>query len=138
MRWRVLSSEPGVSNDSVVMLRAVRSALAFSCLPLTPVFGHAGLRKRLAGALASSTLPSAFLLEGPRGVGKQRLAIWLARAIVCDNRTAAGEACEQCQSCRFSRELRHPDLYWVFPEERPKDSDPTPTEVRQRYDEAIA
>jgi len=53
-------------------------------MPIPPLYGHEGTRHRLAGAIASGRLPQALLLEGPPGVGKQRLAIWLAQALVCD------------------------------------------------------
>src|SRR5690242_7783023 len=51
-------------------------------MSLSPIFGHDAVRNRLAGAVASSRLPQVLLFEGPRGVGKQRLALWLAHPAV--------------------------------------------------------
>src|SRR2546422_6107286 len=55
-------------------------------MPIPPLYGHEGIRNRLVGAIASGRLPQSLLLEGPRGVGKQRLALWLAQALVCEDR----------------------------------------------------
>lgn len=105
-------------------------------MALVPLFGHTELRARMREASERHTLPASMLLQGPRGVGKQRLALWLGEVLLCDNpdRTPCGE----CQSCRFSRELTHPDLHWYFPRPRMKDSDPDLADVRDDYAEAIA
>jgi len=52
-------------------------------VPLLPLYGHAALRKRFKSALTRNTLPASLLLQGPRGVGKQQLALWLARLLRC-------------------------------------------------------
>jgi len=90
----------------------------------------------LSGALARHALPASLLLHGPRGVGKQRLALWLGRVIVCSN--PGDGPCEKCENCRFSREWAHPDLIWVFPRERPKDPDQNADEVKEDFAEAIS
>jgi DNA polymerase-3 subunit delta' len=64
-------------------------------------------------------LPAALLIHGPAGVGKQRLALWLAQLAVCTSPGLEGP-CEQCQACRMARALEHPDIHWYFPLERPK------------------
>jgi DNA polymerase-3 subunit delta' len=105
-------------------------------MPIVPLFGHVELRSRLEESLQRGTLPASLLLTGPRGVGKQRLALWLGQLLLCDSRTNA--PCGKCQSCRFSRELTHPDLHWYFPRPRRKDGDPDLDDVRADYAEAIA
>lgn len=105
-------------------------------MTIVPLFGHGGLRARFAAALARGTLPAAILLHGPRGVGKQRLALWVAQLLLCD--APVGEPCGECRACRFALALRHPDLHWYFPRPRPKDSDPAPGDVEADYAEAIA
>ena len=55
-------------------------------MALPPLIGHAGLRARLAQAVAKGTLPQVILLTGPAGVGKQRLALWLAQLVLCERR----------------------------------------------------
>ena len=87
-------------------------------MPIPPLYGHEGIRNRLAGAIASGRLPQALLFEGPGGVGKQRLALWLAQALVCD--AGLGEGCGKCQQCRLVQNLSHPDVHWFVPLELSK------------------
>src|SRR5437867_2785071 len=90
-------------------------------MPIPPLYGHEGIRNRLAGAIASGRLPQSLLLEGPRGVGKQRLALWLAQALVCEDRgKGKGEGCGACQHCKLVLSLSHPDVHWFVPVELSK------------------
>lgn len=85
--------------------------------------------------VARGSLPHSILLHGPRGVGKQRLALWLGSLLLC---TGDGtRPCGACQGCRYTGELAHPDLHWFFPRPRLKDSDASPDDVREDYREAI-
>jgi len=94
------------------------------------------VRERLLGALDRDALPASLLLAGPRGVGKQRLALWLAQAVLCERPDA--RPCGACRSCRFAAELTHPDLHWFFPRPRLRDSDPSVADVQADYADAIA
>jgi DNA polymerase-3 subunit delta' len=110
-------------------------------VPLVPLYGHGALRARLLDAHARGALPASLLLQGPRGVGKQRLALWLGQALVCDGPADArpgGAACGRCQHCRYAEQYAHPDLPWFFPRPRLKDADAGPDEVRADYGEARA
>src|SRR5438093_6425132 len=91
-------------------------------MPLPPLTGHEGVRTRLAGAHASGRLPQALLLTGPRGVGKQRLALWLAQLIHCEARTGGPrqEPCGECRPCHLVLSLQHPDVHWFVPLELSK------------------
>jgi DNA polymerase III subunit delta' len=91
-------------------------------MPLPPLTGHEGVKTRLAGAHASGRLPQALLLTGPRGVGKQRLALWLAQLIHCEApRGGPGqEPCGECRPCRLVLSLQHPDVHWFVPLELSK------------------
>lgn len=104
-------------------------------MPIVPLHGHLALRERLLGALAEGRLPASLLLQGPAGVGKQRLALWLGSALLCE---AAERPCGACQSCRYCGQLSHPDLHWIFPRPRLKDPDASHEDVRDDYAEAIA
>jgi len=54
----------------------------------------------LRSAVAGGRVGHAYLFCGPRGVGKTTLARVLAMALNCPDRTAEGEPCGQCESCR--------------------------------------
>src|SRR6267143_2927503 len=82
-------------------------------MPLPPLIGHERVKTKLAGAHASGKLPQALLLAGPRGVGKQRLALWLAQLIHCE--APGQEPCGECRPCRLVVSLQHPDVHWFVP-----------------------
>src|SRR6266568_5628165 len=82
-------------------------------MPLPALVGHERVKTRLAGAHASGKLPQALLLAGPRGAGKQRLALWLAQLIHCE--APGAEPCGECRPCRLVVSLQHPDVHWFVP-----------------------
>ena len=87
------------------------------------IVGHRRLKRLLARALRSGTLPHSLIFAGPEGVGKKKAAYALAQALNClapVESDAAGEldACGTCASCsRITRGL-HPDVLLV---KRPDD-----------------
>ena len=89
-------------------------------LSLHPLIGHERVRQTLASAHARDTLPSALLIHGERGVGKQHLALWLARLLVCQDPSSG--PCERCGPCKMASSLEHPDIHWYFPLPRPKNA----------------
>ena len=94
--------------------------LHFYAMPIPPLYGHEGLRSRLAGAVAAGRLPQGLLFEGPPGAGKQRLALWLAQALLCEGGSGKGEGCGACRACKLVLSLSHPDVHWFVPVEPPK------------------
>ena len=115
--------------------RAAERGLS-SGVPLLPLFGHDALRERLRDAVTRQALPGSLLLHGPRGVGKQQLALWLGRLLLCER--AAEAPCAECKSCRLAASLQHPDLHWYFPRPRLKSTDPDLDEVGEDIAEGIA
>ena len=89
--------------------------------PQQPLIGHRQARNRLSQALRRGKLPQVLLLTGPGGVGKQRLALWLAQLAMCER--PAEEPCGDCRACRLVGGLSHPDVHWFVPIARPKASD---------------
>ena len=90
-------------------------------MTLHPVYGHEELRARLATSLRAGRLPTALLLAGAPGVGKQRLGLWIAAGLLCEQ--GPGEPCGACHACRLASTLSHPDIHWFFPIPRPKGDD---------------
>ncbi|MEJ2538913.1 MAG: hypothetical protein P8188_02815 [Gemmatimonadota bacterium] len=86
---------------------------------LHALVGHEAARASLVAARTAGTLPAALRLLGPRGIGKQRLALWLGQLILCQEPGPDG-GCGECRHCRRVLKLEHPDLHWYFPLPRPK------------------
>ncbi|MEJ7810177.1 MAG: hypothetical protein WKG32_07125 [Gemmatimonadaceae bacterium] len=105
-------------------------------MPIVSLYGHHLLRRRLADAIVRDALPPSLLIHGPRGIGKQRFALWLGQRLLC---SGAGERpCGVCTSCRYAVALTHPDLRWFFPRPRLGDADATAQDIRDDYADAIA
>ncbi len=64
------------------------------------VVGQKALTSTLLNAIASGRLAHSYLFCGSRGVGKTSCARIFAKTINCLNPTPAGEACNECDSCR--------------------------------------
>ena len=64
------------------------------------VVGQQALTATLKNAIAGDRLAHAYLFCGGRGVGKTSCARIFAKTINCTSRTADGEACGHCDSCR--------------------------------------
>jgi DNA polymerase-3 subunit delta' len=90
-------------------------------MALHALFGHSHTRERLAQAVAAGHLPQVILITGARGVGKQRLGLWLAQLLFCDR--GGAEPCGECRACRQVLGLAWPDLHWFMPIPRPKAGD---------------
>jgi DNA polymerase-3 subunit delta' len=91
-------------------------------MPLPPIIGHRDTRARLAEAVRSGRLPQVLVISGPAGVGKQRLALWLAQLVLCERRES--EPCGRCRACRLVDGLAFADLHWFVPIPRPKAAEP--------------
>ena len=69
------------------------------------VVGQRHITSTLKNAIERGQLAHAYLFCGPRGVGKTTCARIFAKAINCLN-PQAGEACNECESCRSFNEGR--------------------------------
>src|SRR5438094_2124920 len=111
-------------------------------MPIPPLYGHEGTRSRLVGAIAAGRVRQAVRVEGPRGVGKERLALWLTQALVCERAggkagAEAREGCGECQPCKLVLNLSHPDVHWFVPLELTKKSGDADKQV-EVVEEALA
>ena len=75
------------------------------------VVGQVALTTTLKNAVKSGKLAHAYLFCGPRGVGKTTCARIFAKAINCQNPTADGEACNECESCQSFNEQRSLNIF---------------------------
>ncbi|MFA7664742.1 MAG: DNA polymerase III subunit delta' [Burkholderiaceae bacterium] len=57
----------------------------------------------------------ALLLTGPAGIGKQALALALARSRLCEQPLADGAACRRCAACGWFDAGNHPDFRHLAP-----------------------
>lgn len=82
------------------------SARKYRPATFASVVGQKALATTLKNAIKSDRLAHAYLFCGSRGVGKTSCARIFAKTINCTNRTADGEACNECESCRQFNENR--------------------------------
>ena len=95
------------------------------------IVGHRRLKRLLACAVHSGTLPPSLVFAGPEGVGKKQMAYALAQALNClepvEGATGERDACGACATCsRIARGL-HPDVVLV---RRPEDKSEISIEQR--------
>jgi DNA polymerase-3 subunit delta' len=83
--------------------------------PLWPrVIGQMRVKRTLLSALRTDRLAHAYLFYGPEGVGKDALALELARLLQCERvGEGAAEACGECDSCLKALTMQHPDIQLV-------------------------
>ena len=87
------------------------SARKYRPLSFDAVVGQQALTTTLKNAVKSGKLAHAYLLCGPRGVGKTTCARIFAKAINCEHPTADGEACNECESCKAFSEGRSYNIF---------------------------
>lgn len=87
------------------------SARKYRPITFDSVVGQAALTTTLKNAVKSGKLAHAYLFCGPRGVGKTTCARIFAKAINCQNPTAEGEACNECESCQSFNEQRSLNIF---------------------------
>jgi len=81
------------------------------------IVGHRRLKRLLARAVHSGTLPPSLVFAGPEGVGKKHVAYALAQALNClqpiEGLAGERDGCGTCASCsRIARGI-HPDVLLV-------------------------
>ncbi|UKK52946.1 DNA polymerase III subunit gamma/tau [Prevotella sp. E2-28] len=87
------------------------SARKYRPMSFDTVVGQLALTTTLKNAVKSGKLAHAYLFCGPRGVGKTTCARIFAKAINCQNPTAEGEACNECESCKSFNEQRSLNIF---------------------------
>lgn len=77
------------------------------------IIGQESVKSFFEKALESGRLSHAYLFVGERGVGKEALAIELAKSLLCEKSGACTP--EPCTNCSRVAKLNHPDLHFIFP-----------------------
>lgn len=80
------------------------------------IVGHQWATQLLASAIKHNRLGHAYLITGPKQVGRCTLARTFAQAINCDDPAPQRRPCGQCRSCSLIGSNRHPDVRIVEPE----------------------
>ena len=79
-------------------------------MTLEDVIGQGRVKEILSAAVRSDRLPHALLFHGPEGVGKDAMALELAKHINCSH-----PPCHTCPSCLKISRGQHPDVLLVLP-----------------------
>ncbi|MEO7000381.1 MAG: DNA polymerase III subunit delta' [Ktedonobacterales bacterium] len=80
------------------------------------VVGNRHAQTQLERALRSGQVGHAYLLTGPRAIGKTTLALAFAAALECQQRAPDSvEACGVCAACRKIAHGNHPDVALITP-----------------------
>jgi len=77
------------------------------------VVGQHFAKKRLDSLLLGNP-DQAYVLSGPPGIGKTRLARAMAKALLCAVPTSTG-SCDHCRTCHYFEEKTHPDYIELEP-----------------------
>lgn len=81
--------------------------------------GQPRVTQALENALRKRRLGHGLLFLGESGVGRERAALGLASALLCERRGSAGAVpwgCGACSPCRRARSGNHPDVHLVMSE----------------------
>lgn len=94
--------------------------MLFSSIP-----GQHKLADKLKGNIASGKIPHAQLFVGSEGSSALAMAIAYSQHLMCSSR--GEDSCGVCPNCKQFQSLQHPDLHFVFPIAKTKDSSDKPT-----------
>ena len=77
------------------------------------LIGQSSLLDRLNGIISGGRIAHAYLLKGPKGIGKTTIGKKFAKMILCSSK--AKRPCNICQSCIQFDTANHPDYKYVEP-----------------------
>lgn len=81
------------------------------------VIGQQALKDKLRRETLEGRVPHAMLFCGAPGYGTLALALAYAHYLLCPRRSAE-DACGTCPACRAADRLEHPDLHFVYPNQK--------------------
>ncbi len=77
--------------------------------------------QQLHSYINQNRIPQALLITGNKGLGKQQLASYFSKTLLCTTPLSNGMFCGVCQSCILFNAKTHPDFFFLEPEEAGKD-----------------
>jgi DNA polymerase-3 subunit delta' len=88
------------------------------------VIGQERVKKMIRQSLETGKQPSAYLFTGVEGIGKDAMAIELAKALNCLDPSMNGlEACDECANCKQIASLGSPLLQFIVARAKAKSED---------------
>ena len=78
------------------------------------LIGHEWAVQLFQGHLNNNSLRHAYLITGPKDIGKQKLAIRFIQAILCEQSDLNDRPCLNCITCQRVDRMEHPDLFPVM------------------------
>lgn len=75
------------------------------------IIGNENIMQSVSSMIKSKRLAHAFLLYGDKGLGKKKIAQYIAMQIMCEKQT--GVPCLECKACKMIAHNQHPDLKWI-------------------------
>ena len=82
------------------------------------VIGHEWAVRLLRGHIKHDSVRHAYLLVGPRSIGRRTMALRFSQALNCQDPQAPGEPCRACRACEQVERMQHPDLLVVQAEDQ--------------------
>ncbi len=76
--------------------------------------GHENIRRMLSVALEQNRLSHGYLFDGPEGIGKSSMAVWIAAHLFCEGEN---KPCGTCPGCTRLKTDNHPDIMILKPDE---------------------
>ena len=89
------------------------------------ITGQESIKERLRRSVIENRVSHAQLFFGPEGSGKLAMALAYAQYINCTSRTA-DDSCGECSSCIKYNKIVHPDLHFILPIAKTKESGDKP------------
>lgn len=81
------------------------------------ILGHDWAVQLLRGHISQNRLKHAYLITGPRGIGRRTLALRFSQALNCPESIELGLPCQRCKTCIQIEHGTYPDLAVVLPDE---------------------
>lgn len=77
------------------------------------IIGQDNIKKHLQEGITKGKLSHAYIINGETGSGRHLIASALTKSLLCEHRTAEGDACGICKSCMQVDSGNHPDLHFI-------------------------